>query len=141
MNNVFFTSEAIYKLATSVLDFIGKPAPEEYARAVKDLHNPDVTQRILEERIKDIENDTELSRSEKEAHKNDVLSQYQARDTEHMLACADIVDRDSKNKSETANKIVWGIVAGVAALGAAYGVANGIHNYTGQLQIVPRSTK
>ena len=141
MINYFFSSEAISKLATSVFDFIGKPAPEEYAKAVKDLHDPDVTHRILEERIKDIENDSKLSRNEKETLKNDVLSQYQTRDTEHMQACADIVDRDTKNKSEVATKIIWGFVAGVAAVGAAYSVASGIQNYTGQLQIVPRSTR
>lgn len=141
MINYFFNSEAISKLATSVFDFIGKPAPEEYSRAVKDLHDPEVMHRILEERIKDIENDPKLSRSEKEALKNAVLSQYQASDTEHMQACADIVDRDTKNKSEVATKIIWGIVAGAAALGAAYGVANGIQSCTGQLQIVPRSTR
>ncbi len=141
MINCFFTSEAISKLATSVFNFIGKPDPDEYAKAVKNLHDPEVTQKILEERIKAIENDSRLSRGEKEAHKNEVLSQYQTRDIEHMQACADIVDRDTKNKSEVANKIIWGIIVGAAAAGATYYVANGIHNYTGQLQIVPKSTR
>lgn len=141
MINYILSSEAFSKLSIAILDFIGKPAPEEYAKAVKDLHDPEVMHKILDNRIKDIENDPKLSRNEKEVLKNDVLAEFLAKDTEHMQACADIVDRDTKNKSDVANKLIWGIVAGATALGAAYGVANGIQNYTGQLQIVPKYTR
>ena len=141
MINYFLNSEVIPQLVTSVFDFIGKPDPEEYARAVKTLQDPEELQRIYEDRIKDIENDSKLSRLEKEAFKNDALKRYQAGVIETMQASADVVDRDIKNKSEAGNKIIWGIVAGVVVLGAAYGVANGIQNYTGQLQIVPKTSR
>lgn len=141
MINYFLNSEVIPQLVTSVFDFIGKPDPEEYARAVKTLQDPEELQRIYEDRIKDIENDSKLSRLEKEAFKNDALKRYQAGVIETMQASADVVDRDIKNKSEAGNKIIWGIVAGVVVLGAAYGVATSIQNYTGQLQIVPKTSR
>lgn len=141
MINYTLYNEAISKLAISVFEFIGKPSPEEYAKAVKELHNPDVMQRILEERIRDIENDSKLSRSEKEARKNDVLSRYLSEDIKHIHDCSDVIDKDLKNKSEVANKIILGIVVGSAVFGAACGIANGIQNYTDQLQIVPNTPK
>ncbi len=141
MINYTLNYEAISKLAMSVFEFIGKPVPGEYAKAVKELHNPDVMERILEERIKDIENDPKLSRSEKEALKNDVLSRHMAGDIKHIQDCSDVVDKDIKNKSEVAKKIILGILVGSAAFGTACGVANGIRNHTGQLQIVPRTTR
>ena len=141
MINYSLNGEAISRLATSVFNFIGKPAPVEYAKAVKDLSDPAEREKILENRINDIENDANLSRSEKETLKTEVYDHHMAEETKYMQGCADVVDRDINTKSEAANKVLWNILGGVAVVGAVYLVADGVQNYVGQLQIEPRSFK
>lgn len=141
MINYYFNSEAISRLSTAVFDFIGKPAPAEYAKAVNDLRDPTQREKILESRINDIENDAKLSRSEKEALKDEVYDHHMAEETKFMQGCADVVDRDLNNKSEVANKVLWSTLASVALIGAVYCVADGVQNYVGQLQIEPRTIR
>lgn len=141
MINCFLNNEVIPKLVLSVFDFVGKPNPVEYSKAVKELHDLEVTNRILESRIDAIENDSQLSRNEKEALKNDVMAQYYTDDIKHVQAMADVVDRDAKNRRETAYDLLNGFVVGLTAISAVYGVTNGFQNYLGQLQIVPKPTR
>ena len=128
----------LFKFATRVFDFIGKPEPQKYADAVNTLHKPEKMLEILEKRIEAIENDPDISRSEKEARKDAALSQYSAEEIKLMLNCADIIDRDAEKKSENASKIIVGILLGALSTGAACGLVSGIKNNPGQLHIVPR---
>lgn len=137
MNNNFFF-DSLSKLAGQVFGFIGKPNPETYAKAVKDLHKPEKLEDALEARLKSIEADPELTRSEKESLKNEAIEQYYDLDAKRMKACADIVDRDAEKKGEIALKIIGEIALFIAAACVANGVVNGIQNNSG-LQIVPRT--
>ena len=136
-----FNFESLSSLAGQVLGFISKPDPKGYASAVKDLHDPEVMRRILEDRIKAIENDEKLSRDEKEALKSKVVAQYLEEDIKHVQACADVTDRDADNRAKLFNVIFGGVLASVAVLGAAKGAAYYCQHHIGQLQIVPKSTR
>ena len=141
MINYFLNYETIPRLVESVFNLVGRPNSGEYERAVKDLHEPEAAQKILENRINAIENDSKLSRSEKESLKNDVLDHYMASDIKHLNACADVVDIESENKGNLANTIIKGLIVGAITVGAAFGVANGIQNYRGQLKIIPNTSR
>ena len=127
--------------ADKAFGFIGKPDPEKYAKGIKELHNSETMSKILQSRIETIEKDPELSRDEKETLKDKVIANYLEDDIKHVYACADVVDRDYKNRGELANSIICGFFVGVALIGAACGVTNCVQNYTGQLHIEPRSNR
>jgi len=136
-----FSLDESTKLLGQAFGCVGKSNPKEYANAVKDLHSTGDVHKILEDRIKAIEDDPNLSRDEKETIKNKVIAQYQEDDIKHIQACADVIDRDANNRCELAKKIFWEAIACVVAYGAVKSAANGLQSYVGQLNIVPRSIR
>ena len=141
MINNFVNYEAIAKLSAAVFDFVGKSKTVEYSKAVKELHDSEVTHKILETRINAIESDSQLSRNEKETLKNDVMKQYYIDDIKHVQTVADVVDRDARNRREIAYNLLNGLFVGLTAISVVYGATNGFQNYQGRLQIVPKPTR
>ncbi len=139
INNINF--EAIASLAGQIMGVIGKPDPKGYANAVKDLHNPEGMLKILEERLKSIENDDTLSRSEKEALKDDVTAKHLKESLRHMQGSADVTDRDADNRGNLFITLLGGALAGAAVTGMTVGAVHYFQNYAGQLHIEPRITR
>ena len=136
-----FNFQALSSFAGQVIGIIGKPDPKGYSSAVKELHDPEVMNRILEDRISAIENDDTLSRDTKETLKNAVIDQWLKADIKHVQGCAEVTDREAENRGKLFNVILGGVLTGVALFGAAKGASYYIQNHTGQLRIEPRSTR
>lgn len=136
-----FTFEALASLAGQVIGAIGKPDTKGYANAVKDLHNPEGMLKVLEDRIRSIENDDTLSREKKETMKSEVIAQYLEDDLKHIQGCADVTDRDAENRGKLFITIFGGVLGGAAVYGLAKGATYYFQNYSGQLRIVPRYTR
>lgn len=128
--------EALSRLAESVFKYLTDNKTEEHENAANNLYCSEATNSVRDAKIEVIRNSTDLSSKEKINYLNSIDEQ----EFEHKMKCVEATDRSAEKKAESAIKVIDRIFILTLMGCAAFEVANGIQNYTGQLQIVPKST-
>ncbi len=133
----YMNYDALFKLAESTFKFVIDNNVEGHIRTATDLYSSESANSVRDAKLEVIKNAADLSSKEKIEYLNAIDEQ----EFEHKLKCVELADISAEKRADTVIKVIDRLMLVATAGYCVFEVASGIQNYTGQLQIVPKSTR
>ena len=133
----YMNYDALFKLAESAFRFVIDNNIDGHIRTSADLYCSESANCVRDAKIEVIKNASDLSSKEKMEY----LNAIDELEFEHKMKCVEAADRSAEKKADTAIKVIDRLLLAATAGCCVFEVASGIQNYTGHLQIVPKSSR